>query len=64
MDTLNQITTQTKRLTLLALTNPVAYRVKLEEYNDGTGKFEPSESYGSPYLIDCQIEFDNQTFNL
>ncbi len=64
MSILNQVTTQTKRVTLMSLINPVAYRVRVEDYNDETNKFELSESYGSPHLIDCQINFQLETYSL
>lgn len=64
MKVLNQVRTQTERITLVELSKPLAYRVTVEQYNDEINTFEKVESYGSPFLIDCQIEFEQQVFQL
>ena len=62
MNTLKTVTTQTTKIELLA--DETGAIVRTHTYNDETGKFEHDESYGSPHLIDCEIEFDMQIFFL
>ena len=62
MKTLKSVTTQTKRVELLA--DETGAIVRVYDYNDETNKYEHTESYGSPYLIDCEINYELEIYSL
>lgn len=59
---LEEITTQTKRITL-TLVNEI-YRATLYDYNDDTHTFETRESVGSTTIGNAQEAYDYFTYSL